>query len=540
MQQTDFLVIGSGIAGLTFAIKAAQEFPDKKILIITKAKADETNTKYAQGGIAGVTDFEKDSFEKHIDDTLIAGDGLCNGQVVEIVVKEGVDRIREIIDWGAQFDKEADGDYKLGREGGHSEFRILHHKDVTGKEMERALLEAVTRYKNIEIIKHCFVVDLLTQHHLGYLVTKSTPDIECYGVYVLNLATNRIEKIVSDITILCTGGNGQVYRSTTNPFIATGDGVAMVYRAKGRIENMEFIQFHPTALYEPGLRGQSFLITEAVRGDGGILRNKNGEAFMERYDPRKDLAPRDIVARAIDSEMKITGTEHVYLDVRHIPLDKFTEHFPNIYEKCKFIGIDVTQHLIPVAPAAHYSCGGIKTDEWGRTSVKSLYAAGECASTVGKTCGGRGGGTCAGDEYCNYTPAAMCGRADATGTCTKIFEGGCTADFNPVCGCDGMTYGNACGAGVAGVAIDHTGECAAKGDTCGGFAAFTCDGADEFCDYPAAAACGAADGSGTCKTKPQICPAISDPVCGCDGKPYGSPCNANAAGVSVLNKGACK
>jgi L-aspartate oxidase len=381
MHQTDFLVIGSGIAGLTFALKAAKEFPDKQILVVTKTQADETNTKYAQGGIAGVWDAANDSFEKHIEDTLIAGDGLCNKKVVEIVVKEGVDRIREIIDWGAQFDKEEDGDYKLGKEGGHSEYRILHHKDVTGKEMERALLAEVDRHKNIEIIKHCFVVDLITQHHLGYLVTKSTPDIECYGVYVLNRETNQIEKIISRITLLATGGNGQVYRSTTNPFIATGDGVAMVYRAKGRIENMEFIQFHPTALYEPGVRGQSFLITEAVRGDGGILRNKNGEAFMERYDARKDLAPRDIVARAIDSEMKITGTEHVYLDCRHMDQHKFVEHFPNIYEKCKSIGIDVAKNMIPVAPAAHYSCGGIKTDEWGRTSIKNLYAAGECAST---------------------------------------------------------------------------------------------------------------------------------------------------------------
>jgi len=379
--QTDFLVIGSGIAGLTFALKAAEKFPDKKVLVITKTQADETNTKYAQGGIAGVTDFEKDSFEKHIEDTLIAGDGLCNKQVVEIVVKEGVDRIQELIDWGARFDKESDGDYKLGREGGHSEFRILHHKDITGKEMERALLDAAHNYANIEIIKHCFVVDLLTQHHLGYLITKSTPDIECYGVYVLNLATNQMEKILAGVTVLASGGNGQVYRSTTNPNIATGDGVAMVYRAKGRIENMEFIQFHPTALYEPGVRGQSFLISEAVRGDGGILRNKNGEAFMERYDARKDLAPRDIVARAIDSEMKITGTEHVYLDVRHIPTDKFFEHFPTIYEKCQSIGIDVATQLIPVAPAAHYSCGGIKTNEWGQTSIKNLYAAGECACT---------------------------------------------------------------------------------------------------------------------------------------------------------------
>jgi L-aspartate oxidase len=379
--QTDFLVIGSGIAGLTFAIKAAQRFPAKKVLVITKTIADETNTKYAQGGIAGVTDFEKDSFDKHIEDTLIAGDGLCNKQVVEIVVKEGVDRIQELIDWGAQFDKQSDGDYKLGKEGGHSEFRILHHKDITGKEMERALLDAAQSLANIEIVKHCFVVDLLTQHHLGYLVTKSTPHIECYGVYVLNRQNDKIEKILSKITVLASGGNGQVYRSTTNPNIATGDGIAMVYRAKGRIENMEFIQFHPTALYEPGVLGQSFLITEAVRGDGGILRNKNGEAFMERYDPRKDLAPRDIVARAIDSEMKITGTEHVFLDVTHIPVEKFIEHFPNIYEKCKSIGIDVSKNYIPVAPAAHYSCGGIKTDEWGRTSIKHLYAAGECAST---------------------------------------------------------------------------------------------------------------------------------------------------------------
>ncbi len=381
MRQTDFLVIGSGIAGLTFALKAAKQFPEKKVLVITKAQADETNTKYAQGGIAGVWDADKDSFDKHIEDTLVAGDGLCNKSVVEIVVKEGVDRIREIIEWGAEFDKEADGDYKLGKEGGHSEYRILHHKDVTGKEMERALLTAVDHFKNIEIIKHCFVVDLITQHHLGYLVTKSTPDIECFGVYVLNRETNQIEKIRAHITLLATGGNGQVYRSTTNPFIATGDGVAMVYRAKGRIENMEFIQFHPTALYEPGVRGQSFLITEAVRGDGGILRNKNGEAFMERYDARKDLAPRDIVARAIDSEMKISGTEHVFLDCRHMDQAKFLEHFPNIYEKCKSIGIDVARHMIPVAPAAHYSCGGIKTDEWGHSSINNLYAAGECAST---------------------------------------------------------------------------------------------------------------------------------------------------------------
>ncbi|HEX5026197.1 MAG TPA: L-aspartate oxidase [Agriterribacter sp.] len=379
--QTDFLVIGSGIAGLTYALKVARDCPDKKVLIFTKTTSDETNTKYAQGGIAGVWNNESDSFEKHIVDTLIAGDGLCNEETVEIVVKEGVDRIKEIIEWGAKFDKDQDGDYALGKEGGHSEFRILHHKDVTGKEMERALLDAIKEQSNIELNTHCFVVDILTQHHLGYLVTKATPDIECFGVYALNLLTKKMEKVTAGITLLATGGSGQVYRTTTNPVIATGDGMAMAYRAKGRIENMEFIQFHPTALFEPGVKGQAFLITEAVRGDGGILRNSDGEAFMERYDERRDLAPRDIVARAIDNEMKRTGTEHVWLDCREMDQEKFLHHFPNIHEKCLSIGIDVSKNMIPVAPAAHYSCGGIKTDEWGRTSIRHLYAAGECAST---------------------------------------------------------------------------------------------------------------------------------------------------------------
>ena len=265
--ETDFLVIGSGIAGLTYALKTAKKCPDKKITIITKTDADETNTKYAQGGIAGVWDENKDSFEKHIEDTLIAGDGLCNEAIVEIVVKEGPERIREIIEYGAEFDRNETGDYSLGKEGGHSENRILHHKDVTGQEMERALLEALSKLKNIELVNHCFVVDLITQHHLGYLVTKSTLDITCFGVYVLNRQTNQIGKIRSKITVLASGGCGQAYRTTTNPKIATGDGIAMVYRAKGKIENMEFIQFHPTALYEPGV-SPSFLIKGARRHSG--------------------------------------------------------------------------------------------------------------------------------------------------------------------------------------------------------------------------------------------------------------------------------
>jgi len=380
MLQTDFLVIGSGIAGLTFAVKTAKRFPDKTITILTKAATDETNTKYAQGGIAVVNDTSHDSFEKHIQDTLIAGDGLCNEAIVRLVVEEGPQRVEEMIAWGTEFDKDPDGDYMRGREGGHSEFRILHHKDITGYEIERALVAEAKRFPNIQIHNHWFVVDLLTQHHLGYLVTKVTPDTQCYGVYALNLNTFGIEKILAGVTLMAAGGTGQVYRTTTNPRIATGDGIAMAYRAKARIENMEFIQFHPTALFEVGV-SPSFLITEAVRGDGGILRNKEGIAFMEQYDSRKDLAPRDVVARAIDSEMKKAGTEHVFLDCRHMDHERFIAHFPNIFAKCKSIGIDISTQLIPVAPAAHYCCGGIQTDEWGHSSIKNLYACGECSST---------------------------------------------------------------------------------------------------------------------------------------------------------------
>ena len=378
MKEVDFLVIGSGVAGLSYAIKVAQTHPDREILILTKANRDESNTKYAQGGIAVVSDFAKDEFNKHVADTLDAGDGLCNENVVDFVIKEGRIRVDELIEWGARFDKDEEGKYKLGKEGGHTENRVLHHKDITGWEIERALLEQVENTPNIKLESHHFVIDLITQHHLGKNVTRVTPDITCYGVYVLNLESKQIEKIISKITILGTGGFGQAYRQTTNPTIATGDGIAMVYRAKGRLGNMEFVQFHPTSLFDPGV-SPSFLITEAVRGDGGILRTKEGREFMKGYDERGSLAPRDIVARAIDNEMKKSGDEHVYLDCRHMDKEAFKNHFPNIIENCARKGVDIlNDDMIPVVPAAHYACGGIYVDEHGRTSIKHLYACGEC------------------------------------------------------------------------------------------------------------------------------------------------------------------
>ncbi|MFI5171695.1 MAG: L-aspartate oxidase [Chitinophagales bacterium] len=380
MLKTDFLVIGSGIAGLTFALKTAKKYPEKKVTIITKAEEEETNTKYAQGGIAAVWDFEKDSYEKHIEDTLIAGDGLCKRDIVEIVVKEGPERVKEIINWGADFDKTKAGDYSLGKEGGHSEFRVLHHKDITGKEIEKTLIEEANSLPNIKILIHHFVIDIITQHHLGRIVTRHTPDITCYGVYVLNKKNRAIEKIISKITVMASGGAGQVYKNTTNPAIATGDGMAMVYRAKGRMANMEFVQFHPTSLFMPGVT-PSFLITEAIRGEGAVLKTSDGVEFMPKYDQRGSLAPRDIVARAIDNEMKIRGDEFVFLDCSPIPKEKIHEHFPNIFEKCLSMGINIEKDMIPVVPAAHYMCGGIQVDEFGRSSIKNLYACGECSST---------------------------------------------------------------------------------------------------------------------------------------------------------------
>jgi L-aspartate oxidase len=376
-RSVDFLVIGSGIAGLSFALKAAKH---GKVLIVTKSNEDESNTKYAQGGVAVVVDKKEDSFEKHIKDTLIAGDGLCDEQVVEIVIKEGPDRINEIIDYGTNFDKTNQGIYDLAKEGGHSEYRVLHYKDITGFEIERALLEQIHQNPNIEVLTHYFAVDLITQHHLGEYVDKSSADITCYGVYAFNTNTARVEKILSKVTVMASGGAGHIYSITTNPTIATGDGVAMVYRAKGRVRNMEFIQFHPTALYNPG-EYPSFLISEAVRGFGGILKRRNGEEFMQEYDERRSLAPRDIVARAIDAEMKKSGEDFVYLDIRHRSKADILNHFPNIYAKCLDIGIDMTRDMIPVSPACHYMCGGVMVNEQGRSSILRLYACGECSST---------------------------------------------------------------------------------------------------------------------------------------------------------------
>jgi len=375
-QQVDFLVIGSGIAGLTYAIKVAEH---GNVFIITKANDDETNTKYAQGGIAAVM-YENDSYQKHIQDTLIAGDGDCNPKVVELVITESTERVKELIEWGASFDKKNDGGYDLVKEGGHSEHRILHHKDNTGFEIERALLQKARNHPNIKIFDHYFVVDILTQHHLGAFVNSKTPGIECFGIYALNLQNKTVETILAKAVCMCTGGAGNIYQATTNPSIATGDGVAMVYRAKGKIEGMEFIQFHPTALYNPN-ENPSFLISEAVRGHGGILKTIDGTEFMQKYDARKSLAPRDIVARAIDNEMKLRGDNFVYLDCRHLEKKSFIEHFPNIYEKCYSLGIDIMKDCIPVVPAAHYQCGGIKVDINGCTSILNLYAAGECSST---------------------------------------------------------------------------------------------------------------------------------------------------------------
>lgn len=374
---TNCLVIGSGIAGLTFAVKMAECFPDKKLVIVTKSSEDESNTKYAQGGVAIVSDKDQDSFKKHIEDTLVAGDGLCKEDVVKMVVKEGPKRLEELLLWGANFDTNPNGKLRLGKEGGHSEYRIIHHKDVTGSEIERALLERVHELPNIEILPYHFAIDLITDHHLknGKVAPKT-----CYGAYVLDEKTGYVYTVKSDTTLLATGGIGRVYGHTTNPTIATGDGIAMAYRAKARIEDMEFIQFHPTALYDAE-GGSSFLISEAVRGFGAYLRNKKGQRFMLDYDKRAELASRDIVSQSIDRELKKSGNSHVYLDCTHLSIDAFVEYFPNIYKECLKRHIDIKTDWIPVVPASHYLCGGIKVNKKGKTTINNLFACGECSKT---------------------------------------------------------------------------------------------------------------------------------------------------------------
>lgn len=376
----DYLVIGSGIAGMSFALKVASE--QARVAIICKTTLEEANTFLAQGGVASVTDLKVDNFQKHIDDTMVAGDFLSDTEAVRKVVEEAPGQIKFLIEHGVKFDLKDDGsgEFDLHREGGHSEFRILHHADNTGAEIQTSLIEEIKANPFIDIFDHRFGIEIITQHHLGKTVTRRSPDITCYGAYVLNEAEGVVDTFLARVTLMATGGCGAVYTTTTNPLTATGDGIAMVYRAKGTVRDMEFIQFHPTALYHPGDR-PSFLITEAMRGYGAVLRDLNGNEFMQKYDSRLSLAPRDIVARAIDSEMKASGSDHVFLDVTHKDAEQTKHHFPNIYEKCLSLGIDITKDYIPVAPAAHYLCGGIKVDLNGESSIKRLYAVGECSCT---------------------------------------------------------------------------------------------------------------------------------------------------------------
>jgi len=376
MKQFDFIVLGSGIAGLSFALKVA---PRGRVAIVTKKDRAESNTNYAQGGIASVTSKE-DSFELHVRDTLTAGAGLCKEDVVRTIVEEGPARIQELIELGMKFSERdapaEDGgkELDLGKEGGHSKRRILHAKDVTGREIERALLNAVARQPNIQIFENHLAIDLIVSQKLGHAGAN-----RCYGAYVFDKKGNRVWAFTAPVTLLATGGCGKVYLYTTNPDIATGDGVAMAYRAGATIADMEFVQFHPTCLYHS--QAKSFLISEAVRGEGGILKTLEGKEFMDAYHPLKSLAPRDIVARAIDSEMKQSGAEHVWLDITHRPARFLVERFPNIYQTCLRYGIDITKEPIPVVPAAHYQCGGVVTNVDGETDIVGLYAVGEAACT---------------------------------------------------------------------------------------------------------------------------------------------------------------
>jgi L-aspartate oxidase len=366
----DFLVVGSGIAGLTCALRCATA---GSVLLVTKDRLPESSSQYAQGGIASVWSPE-DSFESHIEDTLVAGAGLCHRDVVEVVVREGPNRVRDLIGRGVRFDGREDPEgwsYDLGQEGGHSQRRILHALDATGHEIIRALSEAVRAEPRIRILENHLAVDLL--------LDQSGPSPQCWGAYVLDRGTSEVHRMIARATFLCAGGAGKVYLYTSNPDVATGDGIAMAYRAGAPIANMEFVQFHPTCLYHPAAK--SFLLTEALRGEGAVLRTPDGERFMPRYDPRAELAPRDVVARAIDNEMKVHGWDSVFLDISHRDPDWVRGRFPTVYERCLGFGFDLTRGPVPVVPAAHYCCGGIVTDLAGRTALPRLYACGENACT---------------------------------------------------------------------------------------------------------------------------------------------------------------
>ena len=369
--ESDFLIIGSGIAGLSYALQAADH---GSVAIVTKCEVTESATNYAQGGIASVYSSE-DSFDAHVEDTMVAGAGLCHEDVVRMVVEEGPQTIKNLIDWGVKFTTSGES-YDLTREGGHSARRILHAEDITGREIQRALVLAASKHKNITLYEHHIAIDLITSAKLS---KQPQEDNCCLGAYVLDIKGGQVKTFSSKITLLASGGAGKVYQYTCNPDIASGDGVAMAYRAGATVANMEFMQFHPTTLFHP--QAKSFLISEAVRGEGAILRRRDGTAFMEKYHKLKDLAPRDIVARAIDNEMKISGDDCVFLDITHEPADVVRQRFPNIYQTCLDFGLDMTKEWLPVVPAAHYLCGGVAVNNNAETDIKSLYAIGEVTFT---------------------------------------------------------------------------------------------------------------------------------------------------------------
>jgi L-aspartate oxidase len=366
--ETDYLVIGSGIAGLNFALLAAEH---GRVVVVTKKRPVDTNTNWAQGGVAAVL-AKDDTFERHIEDTLIAGDGLCDREVVELCVNDGPAQVDRLLQLGVRLDRTKSGELDLGREGAHSRHRVVHWEDVTGREIQRALIEAVAKHSNITVLDEHIAVDLLSMAKYG-------GDPACFGAYVLDRRSGEVKTIVARATVLASGGTGKVYVYTSNPDVATGDGVAMAYRIGAAVCDLEFVQFHPTVLYHPMAR--NFLLSEAMRGEGGVLRLASGETFMEHYHPMKSLASRDIVARAIDNELKKSGADSVFLDMTHLDPAFVRGRFPNIAERCLGLGIDITKQPVPCVPAAHYMCGGIKTDHFGATTITGLYAIGECAFT---------------------------------------------------------------------------------------------------------------------------------------------------------------